>query len=169
MKFRRFIGCHRIAAFSLIEVVIALGIISFCLIAILGLFSAGLKKARESDDEIRAANLLSSLVCRMRSAPHLDLTSYGFPLGVLTNASGGVLFNRSVTNPVYVRGDGTLAPTAREAMTSGGYAMAADATYNTTNRITRLNITLWWPAAASYTNMQGKCSIATFVNTETEQ
>jgi type II secretory pathway pseudopilin PulG len=61
-------------AFGLVEVVLALGIVSFCLIAILGLFSVGLKQNRESQDKIQAANLASLILSLRRSMPTNTLT-----------------------------------------------------------------------------------------------
>jgi len=65
---RPFIARHR-DAFSLIEVVLALAIISFALIAILGLFSAGLKVNKESADQIQAAHIASLLISARRADP----------------------------------------------------------------------------------------------------
>ena len=46
---------HQTGAFSLIEVVLALGIIAFALVAILGVFPAGLSSNRTSVNDTRAA------------------------------------------------------------------------------------------------------------------
>ena len=56
-------------SFSLIEVVLALGIVSFAIIAILGLFSAGLKANKESYDQIQEANIASLLISTRRASP----------------------------------------------------------------------------------------------------
>ncbi len=153
------------SAFSLIEVVLALGIFSFCIVAILALFSVGVQSAKESEDEIRAANLTSSLLCRMRSAPCTNLTSYGFPFGALTNA-GGTLFNAPTNAPLYLNADGTSAATAAVAQASRGYAAAAFGSYDVTNRVATVALTLWWPAAAAYTNAAGQYGVTTYINTE---
>lgn len=49
------------SAFSLVEIAIALGIFAFCLLAIMGLFTAGLKTERISQDEEGATTALASL------------------------------------------------------------------------------------------------------------
>ena len=150
--------------FSLVEVVVALGIITFCVIAILSLFSLGLRNARESESEIRAANLALSLIGRLRSAPRVVLTSQGFLFGPLTNG-GGPLFNVSPSAPWYLKGDGTRATNASSAMNSSGYAVTADGTFNPTNKIATISFTVWWPAAAALTNASGKYRVSTFIDT----
>lgn len=150
--------------FSLVEVVVALGIITFCVIAILSLFSLGLRNARESESEIRAANLALSIVGRMRAAPKEDLTSQGFLFGPLTNG-GGTLFSVSPNAPWYLKGDGLRATNANSAMTSNGYAVAAEGAFDSTNKVATISFTLWWPAAAALTNASGKYRVSTFIDT----
>jgi len=48
-------------AFSLVEIAISLGIFAFCLLAIMGLFTAGLRTEQSSQEEEAAANTLCSL------------------------------------------------------------------------------------------------------------
>jgi uncharacterized protein (TIGR02598 family) len=47
--------------FSLVEVVIALGLFSFCIVAITGLFSVGLRSTRSVANESLAANIAASV------------------------------------------------------------------------------------------------------------
>jgi type II secretory pathway pseudopilin PulG len=56
-------------AFSLVEVVLALGIISFSVVLILGLFPVGLKSAQESRIETRASYLAGQIIDDLRSSP----------------------------------------------------------------------------------------------------
>lgn len=53
--------------FSLVEVVLALGIAAFALVAIVGMLPVGLKLARESDEESRAVNVLTQVVADCRA------------------------------------------------------------------------------------------------------
>ncbi len=55
MKFRSM-------AFSLVEVVLALGIVSFAIVAILGLIPTGLQTSHSSQDETRAAQIAQSIL-----------------------------------------------------------------------------------------------------------
>lgn len=152
------------SGFSLVEVVVALGIITFCVIAILSLFSVGLRNARESESEIRAGNLALSIIGRMRAAPREDLTAQGFLFGPLTN-TGGPLFSVSPSAPWYLKGDGARAANANSALTSNGYAVSAEGSFDATNKIATVSFTLWWPAVATLTNASGKYRVSTFIDT----
>lgn len=65
-------------AFSLVEVVVALGIVSFVVISIIGLFTVGLTGVRDSQEQIDAANVASLLMERRLQAPEASIP--GFPL-----------------------------------------------------------------------------------------
>ena len=56
-------------SFSLVEVVIALGIISFALVSIVGLFGFGVQTNKGSSDQIQAANVASLIVASLRGSP----------------------------------------------------------------------------------------------------
>src|ERR1700726_2048196 len=80
----------RRSAFSLVEVVIALGVISFAVVAILGVLPIGLSTGHSAQDETRAAeiaqDIFSSLASQARSnynnatIAQLSGFSYGVPL-----------------------------------------------------------------------------------------
>ena len=57
------------AAFSMIEIVIALGVISFALVAVIGLLPVGLRASRESIEETRAAAVAQSILETVPSQP----------------------------------------------------------------------------------------------------
>lgn len=62
-------------AFSLVEVVLALGIVSFALLAVIGLLPVGLKSVKNANESAGAANVLQAISATVRSA-----TSTNFPL-----------------------------------------------------------------------------------------
>jgi type II secretory pathway pseudopilin PulG len=75
-------------AFSLVEVVLALGVVGFALVAILGVFPAGMRANRLSVTDTRAAQLTSAIVATIDSQANrfskvncygvtLDLASLG--------------------------------------------------------------------------------------------
>lgn len=70
--------------FSLVEVVLALGLVSFVLIAVLGLFSVGLRGTQESEETIDASNLAAEMLGKRLASPTNDLPalngqSFGLP------------------------------------------------------------------------------------------
>ena len=58
-----------IAAFSLVEVTLALGIAAFCLIAVFGLVPVGVQTNRNATSQTTATNILSSVVSDIRASP----------------------------------------------------------------------------------------------------
>ena len=154
-------------AFSLVEVVLALGIFSFCILAIMGLFSVGLDSTKASEEEIKAANLASSLLCRIRSAPNANLTALDFPFPPVMGNVSGTVFDYGVESPIYIRADGSQATSAMDAQAGNGYAVAAAAYQDLSGRTTRFNLTLWWPATAAFVKARGSYTVNTFIDTET--
>jgi len=55
------------AAFSLVELTLALGVAAFCLIAVLGLVPVGVQTNRNATSQTTATNILSSVVSDMRA------------------------------------------------------------------------------------------------------
>jgi hypothetical protein len=58
-----------IAAFSLVEVTLALGIAAFCLIAVFGLVPVGVQTNRNATSQTFATNILSGVVSDIRASP----------------------------------------------------------------------------------------------------
>lgn len=75
MKYRRRYQSR--SAFSLVEVVLALGVISFAIVAILGVLPIGLQTGRSAQDETRASqiagNVLSPLAGQARDVTNPNL------------------------------------------------------------------------------------------------
>jgi type II secretory pathway pseudopilin PulG len=66
----------RCAAFSLIEVTLALGIVSFCLLAVVGLLPVGLRSIKNANEQAGAANVVSGIADALRKAYSADGTNY---------------------------------------------------------------------------------------------
>jgi uncharacterized protein (TIGR02598 family) len=76
--------CHRCdsqaAAFSLVEVVLALGVTGFCLIAILGLMPVGVQTNRNATSQTAATNIVAAIVADLRTTPAAATTSPEFAI-----------------------------------------------------------------------------------------
>jgi type II secretory pathway pseudopilin PulG len=57
------------AAFSLVEVTLAMGVAAFCLIAVFGLMPVGVQTNRNAISQTAATNILSSVVSDIRASP----------------------------------------------------------------------------------------------------
>jgi uncharacterized protein (TIGR02598 family) len=56
------------AAFSLVEIVVALGVAAFCLIAVMGMLPAGLKTQQASVQQTTANSIISQIEGKLRAA-----------------------------------------------------------------------------------------------------
>ena len=93
-----------ITAFSLIEIVLALGIISFALVGIMGLFPVAMKSALESQRETRAALIAQQI--------YSDLASMSGTNRFITTGTGpddrtSISLTALATNTVYYSDSGT--------------------------------------------------------------
>ncbi|MBN8708604.1 MAG: hypothetical protein BGO12_14860 [Verrucomicrobia bacterium 61-8] len=88
-----------IRAFSLVEVAIAVGILAFVIISVVGLLGVGLKSNQVSVEETRAAAMLTMLEADLRNT-HSSLNGgksslFGLPLPY-RSAPGGVTFDPAI-------------------------------------------------------------------------
>jgi uncharacterized protein (TIGR02598 family) len=89
--------------FSLVEIVLALGVISFALVAIIGLLPIGLASGRASIQETRANLLAQQIFATLRSQPFtaVDMKSLGPNTTVDLSTENGPL-----GTPLYATYDG---------------------------------------------------------------
>ncbi len=127
--------------FSLIEVVLALAIMSFCLIVLLGLLPLSLATIKNASEETTGINVVSTVVSDLKSTPATAQTSPTYQLSLPTATSSG---NQSQT--IYLDQSGGALPNA----TSAGARYKVTVTLSPPslqNTITGL-AKLSWPAQA---------------------
>jgi type II secretory pathway pseudopilin PulG len=145
-------------AFSLVEVVLAIAICAFVLIAILGLFTTGLQSSRESEQEIQAANLASTIISLRIASPTNSiaaLPNFAIPTTAMTNAYGP-----AYTGSVYVGSDGQTNTVANAV-----YSISCQAGTNslTGNGVAQVSLMLSWPPQASSASAAGHYEIVTYI------
>ena len=74
------------AGFSLIEVSLALGIVAFALLAVVGLLPTGLKAVKNANEQAGAANALQAMVDSLRKASSTNATDYKWIFANKTNS-----------------------------------------------------------------------------------
>jgi uncharacterized protein (TIGR02598 family) len=138
-----------VKAFSLIEIVLALGICAFCLVALIGLFSVGMKSSRESVENQEVANLASLLITQRRSAPTNSTTPFSLlpPLTSTANNSNA---------PTFINTAGEIAPES-----SADYRMIYDI-QTTPQRVSRVSLSLSAPASLDPTNARTRYNVITY-------
>ena len=65
------------AAFSLVELTLAIGIAAFCLIAVFGLMPVGVQTNRNATSQTAATNIIASVIADMRATPGATSAQYG--------------------------------------------------------------------------------------------
>jgi len=93
-------GSLRGAAFSLVEIVLAIGIVSFALLGMMGLVSVSFQSERSSASDTDLAALSQQVFSSLRSRPFTNLsdTNYFFDAdGSLTTNSAGAVYECAVT------------------------------------------------------------------------
>lgn len=135
------------SGFSLVEVIVAMGIAAFCLVAMIGLIPTGLKQVKISSEQTVATAILAAVASDIRNTP--TGTANSLIYGVELPTIGG---NFSSTDRIiYLNEDGSVGsrPTARYALQS------SLASSNNVSSLVSGNIVIWWPAAAARGNAQG--------------
>ncbi len=154
-----------IKAFSLVEVVVALGVTIFCLIALFGLLSVGLRSNQATIEQASATSILSATVADLYATPQT------VPSGGATNS---LQFNIKIpANPVtsatpvttlYFPANGQLSTNATAA--NSAFRLTVTPIVPTSGGGTRtatfLDLTVSWPAAAGSANAAG--TVETFVS-----
>ena len=75
------------AAFSLVEVTLALGIAAFCLIAVFGLVPVAVLTNRNATSQTAATNIMAAVVSDLRATPTTNSTSLQFAIPFGTNTT----------------------------------------------------------------------------------
>jgi hypothetical protein len=148
-----------------VEVVLALGVTIFCLIALFGLLSVGLRSNRTTIEQTGATSILSAVVADLYATPQT------VPAG---SATTSLQFNIKIpANPVtaatpvttlYFPGNGQLSTNATPA--NSAYRLTVTPVVPSTGGGTRtatfMDLTVSWPAAATTANSAG--TVETFVS-----
>jgi Tfp pilus assembly protein PilV len=123
------------AGFLLVEVVIALGVIVFGVIVILGLISVALQTNRESKAQVSAADTCSHILALRRAAPTATLANCLLP---------AMNQNWDVTRGAnFILADGTPAASASAAAFSAIYQVGTNTA--TGDRAGNVDLVLSWP------------------------
>lgn len=149
--------------FSLIEIVLALGIISFALVGIMGLFPVALKSALESQRETRAAHIAQQIFTDLSTLAGTNR----FLITGTNLSTDRIAVSLSTADPIIP----VYYDAAGQAM---GNIAAVDATYGATVTVTpdtpisglaRVETTIFTPTTAAEIN-QSLYTFVTLMNTQ---
>jgi len=167
------------AAFSLVEVVVAIGIVTFALVSIISLISLGLQSSKDSTDDTNIALMTQTVITLLRTNGYVNVTgtagvlsgtssyltcyfdSSGNPLhsstGLLitgTSINGAMTSNTSsaISTPVYLC---TVTNRSPAAASQPGYVYLPQPTASAI-LCAWLRLDFSWPYAAPAANQQHK-------------
>jgi uncharacterized protein (TIGR02598 family) len=163
-----------IAAFSLVELTIALGVISFCLLTIIGLLAIGINSTHSSTTQTAATNLLTAVTSDLEAVPNTT-PSYNLTVGAkgtvakpagtsISAINGSPMFNLTIpvggsstttTQTLYVGENGLTNTVAGSVYQVNIWITPANNSTYPTHQETYARILISWPAAAPYTSAQG--------------
>jgi uncharacterized protein (TIGR02598 family) len=141
------------AAFSLVELTLALGVAAFCLIAVFGLVPIGVHTNRNATSQTAAANIMAAVIADLRATPLTNprgnaTTSLLYQIPIPANP----VTTATTITPLFFAQDGTFSTTIQ-----------ADSRYrlNITFRpngpaartATYADVKVTWPAAADPTTV----------------
>lgn len=147
--------CPCRGGFSLVEMVLAVGIAAFCLVVMLGLIPTGLNANKDSSGETAAANISRNIVSDLRATAKTTNTSrlYGiaFPSGSSAANTNTVCFSEegSTNSPD--------SPLSR-------YKATVILTSNSPTPTVNVLIRVTWPAAANPSAAPGWYEAATAID-----
>ena len=125
-------------AFSLVEVIIALSIFSFCCLGIIGLFSIALDATRSVSQESNASNIADSIGGFWQVAEFDSSTGNIFTMGNFTVGTTG-------NQTLFYNNFGTVVENQAEASLRLNYDVQESSDYPRTFFV---NLTFYWPANA---------------------
>ena len=128
------------AAFSLVEVTLALGIAGFCLIAVFGLMPVGVQTNRNATSQTAATNLMAAVVSDLRATPTTTNTSSQF----------GITFGTNKT--LYFDGTGQFTTSLS---TNSRYQLNVTWLTSGWSALRYADVKVTWPAAATAANASG--------------
>jgi uncharacterized protein (TIGR02598 family) len=133
------------AAFSLIEVTLALGVAAFCLIAVFGLMPVGVQTNRNATSQTAATNIIAAVVVDLRATPIANPTSSQF----------GIAFGNDVT--LYFDNAGQAAT-----LLGADSRYRLRVTWNGSAGLRYADLKITWPAAVDPTTTTPSGSVETF-------
>jgi uncharacterized protein (TIGR02598 family) len=138
-----------LAGFSLVEIVLALGVAAFCLIAVFGLMAVGLKTQQASVQQTKANAIISQIVDDLRADVRLPPGQASKAQGQWLNLHGHWA---AVATPdtLYFTNDGDQTGTVNQSPAPPGAVFAATIKYLAPPTVTTsiAKITVAWPAGS---------------------
>jgi hypothetical protein len=153
-----------VAAFSLVEVTLALGIAAFCLIAVMGIIPVGVQTNRNATSQTAATNIIATVIADLRATPRSNNTSLQFAIPFPNPTPGATPISRYFDSQAQCACDGTGVPKPNTLTRTCSLTWSPplqlryrlDITWRTAPTGLRYaDVKVWWPATATAANASG--------------
>jgi type II secretory pathway pseudopilin PulG len=135
------------AAFSLVEVTLALGIAAFCLVAVIGIIPVGVQTNRNATSQTAATNIMAAVIADIRATPKTAARSAQFAINIPTDpTSPPDPPPCSGTQTLYLNSEGQIVTTNARYRVVVTFVTNPTATSTTGATYARLKVS--WPALA---------------------
>jgi hypothetical protein len=149
------------AAFSLVELTIAIGIAALCLVGVFALVPVGALTNRNATCQTAAINLIAAVVADMRATPKTSPTSVQFCIPFATSGSSTLYFDGAGQCSTDLAGSTNPCGGSWSAALNIRYQL--NITWGSSTAVPSVpyaNVKVSWPAAATLANANG--SVETF-------
>jgi len=146
------LAVHR-CSFSLVEVTLALGVASVCLIAIFSLLPVGLRTNQNAIQQVAASDILGAVMADLRATPTTTplggpAASHQFAINIPANP-----VSAPTTSTLFFSGEGQFSASVNS---ESRHRLTITFLPNTGSRAATLaHLKMTWPAAASPVNATG--------------
>ena len=154
-------------AFSLVEVVLATGIVAFALLAVFALFPIGLTTNRDSVQQTEAAHLVLLIEADIRATPKGNKADGSPKSSSEGSPNFGIRFSSSSpsasTTEIFLNEDGSTLGNSGAQLTSqtAKYRVTLNFGSNSGLHATPLHILVTWPAQALAAGAAGRFKVVT--------
>ena len=143
----------RVAAFSLVEITLALGVAAFCLLGVFGLVPVGVQTNRNATSQTAATSVIAAVVADLRATPRCVGTSTQFQITLGTGPGCPSTIDPSAAT-LYFDGTGQFATSIGA---NSRYQLKVTWYGSSALRYADLKVT--WPAAATTANSSGSAEM----------
>jgi hypothetical protein len=141
------------AAFSLVELTLALGIAAFCLIAVFGLMPVGVQTNRNATSQTAATNIMAAVIADLRAAPSVNPKSSQFCITFGTPRT--LYFDNAGQCSTDLAGSTSPCGSTWSPALTPRYQLNVTWSNSGWSGLQYANVQVTWPAAATVANAAG--------------
>ena len=145
------------AAFTLVELTLALAVAAFCLMAVFGLMPVGVQTNRNATSQTRTANIMAAIVADLRATPKANTTSAQFCITFATSGTLALYFDSE--GRCSSDSAGSTSPCGVTWTPALNTRYKGNITWSGSTALPYADIKVTWPASATIANASGSAEM----------